>query len=899
MRHLEHLLGLLKKPSRKGKGYRACCPAHDDTNPSLDIVMDDENNIILRCRSAGCKLTDILKAIDMCPDDLSPDPDEEIFTNDDYDLAQSDAPSCDSKSNDVDFDLRSKIYSTLCDGLELSEEHREDLQRRGLDDSDINERGYRSLTNAAARGEIAHLRTMHSDIELLSVPGFVPDPDAGVRLVGPGQGLIIPCRDPQERIVALKVRRDDGSGQVGKYSCISGGGGPSCGTPAHVPLGVKQPVPTVRITEGELKADIATVRSDIPTIGIAGVSNWPSALPVLQSLGVKLVYLAFDSDCQTKPHVARPLVELDTKLREQGYDVNIEIWNLEDGKGIDDLLASGKEPKVLAGEDGVRFLESLQPQSGSPTEPEQITTNNASDANERILTNAVKQFPLHIFPTDLQTFIRQAATSVGCSIDLVAIPILAVTATAIGASRAICAKPGWIEAPRIYVATVARPGSGKSPAEKLVKRPVYRLQNKYKKQFRRETAEYESGANPNQIKDAAPEPHHLDDGPNVPPHPCSSDQDSNTDSSEVLVSDNVIDSLIRGGSNETPSSQVPDNQLPEKPAQDRSRDQPTMRRVIVGDVTTEALATILAHNPRGILNSRDELASWIRGMNQYKGGKGTDRQFFLSCWSGEAAIVDRKSQAEPVIIPFPFVNVLGGIQPDMLHELVDEKGRSDGFLDRILLSYPEPPAPELWSEQGVDPSASQYLEKLLDELFRLKMQRSEEEEVFEPRVLFFSEEAKEVWKRWYNDHTIETSSSELVDTLRDPWMKLKAYLLRLALVLELIHAADIGLEAQVVSKCSVERAVELIDYFKFHARKVYACLFRTVDDRRVEAVLKWIERNGGKCSARDLQRSGVANIKKASVAKAMIADMVDRGLGTLEDLKNEQGKPVTFFVVKQ
>ena len=47
MRHQERMLSRLKNVSRNGKGYRACCPAHDDTNPSLDIVMDDENNIIL------------------------------------------------------------------------------------------------------------------------------------------------------------------------------------------------------------------------------------------------------------------------------------------------------------------------------------------------------------------------------------------------------------------------------------------------------------------------------------------------------------------------------------------------------------------------------------------------------------------------------------------------------------------------------------------------------------------------------------------------------------------------------------------------------------------------------------------------------------------------------------
>ena len=59
MRHQKRMLSRLKNVSLNGKGYRACCPAHDDTNPSLDIVMDGDNFIRLRCLSANCKLAAI------------------------------------------------------------------------------------------------------------------------------------------------------------------------------------------------------------------------------------------------------------------------------------------------------------------------------------------------------------------------------------------------------------------------------------------------------------------------------------------------------------------------------------------------------------------------------------------------------------------------------------------------------------------------------------------------------------------------------------------------------------------------------------------------------------------------------------------------------------------------
>ena len=84
---------------------------------------------------------------------------------------------------------------------------------------------------------------------------------------------------------------------------------------------------------------------------------------------------------------------------------------------------------------------------------------------------------------------------------------------------------------------------------------------------------------------------------------------------------------------------------------------------------------------------------------------------------------------------------------------------------------------------------------------------------------------------------------------------------------------------------------------KSHARKVYASLIRDADDRKVEAVLNWLDRHGQTCSARDLQRSGVARIKKSSEAGAMMKDMADRGLGELVNRPNAQGKPTTYFVM--
>src|SRR5262249_41034169 len=133
---------------------------------------------------------------------------------------------------------------------------------------------------------------------------------------------------------------------------------------------------------------------------------------------------------------------------------------------------------------------------------------------------------------------------------------------------------------------------------------------------------------------------------------------------------------------------------PEEPAEPE--------RFVTGDATVESLAVLLEKNPRGLLMPQDEGAAWVRGMGQYKGGRGNDRQFWLSAWSGRGHLVDRKSQGTVAIsIPRPFVNVPLGLPPDMLGELADHQGRNDGFLHRVLFTFPKAAAGTDWTDETV------------------------------------------------------------------------------------------------------------------------------------------------------------------------------------------------------
>ena len=901
MLHLDRFLSRLKNVTPWRKDHKACCPVpvHDDHNPSLEIKLDDDHVIIIRCRSANCSVAQILTAMDLSPIDLQPDPDDDSIPSIDH--SQFAAIEGSPTTGDCDFadtELRHSIYAYLLSHLSLSKTHREDLHVRGLEDTEIDQKEYRSIDYSSKQSAIEALKDEFTVPQLLSVPGICQNSDGDLRLVGPPKGLLIPVRDTDAKIVALKVRSNDGHETYGKYVYVSGGGGKSCGTPTHVPLGVQGPVPILRVTEGELKADIATTVSDLPTIGIPGVNTWPSVLPVIESLSPQRVHLAFDADCATKPNVAKCLLDLAEALVQLGLDVHIETWSIDDGKGIDDLLAAGHTPTVRSIDEAKTYLESINtPDLGEgdnaqpPTDQSQETDIAVGSKSEEPNTTSqsVLSFPLHIFPDHLQLYAKQAAEALACSIDLIVIPMLATAATAIGASRMLEAKRSWRESPRLYIACVAVPGAGKSPAETHVTRPLYKRQNRYKASFRKDQEAFESGVPTDselaedvqdlELSDTAAPWLSLDPEPGVA-----------ADSSEALLEYTSVITPIDA----EPVS--PDQQTDESTAPA----QPILRRIVVCDATTEALGGILADNPRGLILMRDELSAWISSQNQYKGGKGSDRQFYLSCWSGQSAIVDRKSKSEPTMIPRPFLNVLGGIQPDLLQVLIDSEGRSDGFMDRIIFSFPEPIPSQLWTEQAVDVQIEQGWFDTVNRLFDLEMDYCDDEDVYGPRIVRMTVSAKDTWQEWYNDHVVEMDSDDLPSLLKGPWSKLKSYCLRFILIVHLMRATtDTDIDPEYADDTSVQRAADLMQYFKSHIRKVYTSLQRDDDDRKVELVVNWLRKQGGECTCRTLQRAGVARIKKASEAKEMMRNLADRGLGSLADRPTPQskGKAVTYFTL--
>lgn len=292
-----------------------------------------------------------------------------------------------------------RVYRKLLEELGLAQEHREWLLARGHSAEGIERREYRTMPRERAQAARKLIEAFGEHV-CAQVPGLylATSKDGGKfwSLAG-AQGILIPCRDTAGRIVALKVR----SNQAGpnRYTYVSSKKyeGASPGRQAHMPLhaagrlrkdasppaaptqpedraarsgqpgsspspgdGAPTTAPppvesrtggqgrTIRVTEGELKADLATELSETLTISVPGVDAWQLALPLLTELGCARVLLAFDADFRSNPRVLRNLLDAASAYAEH-CQVEIETWEGE--KGIDELLHAGGTPETVSAAD--------------------------------------------------------------------------------------------------------------------------------------------------------------------------------------------------------------------------------------------------------------------------------------------------------------------------------------------------------------------------------------------------------------------------------------------------------------------------------------------------------------------------------------------------------------------
>jgi hypothetical protein len=232
--------------------------------------------------------------------------------------------------------MRDAVYGAILHRLTLSPAHVANLLGRGLDEGTIVRSQYATCASPCLMSEV--VADLAQRLDLTGVPGLRRRADRWTVEADEGD-LLVPVRNAGWQIAAL-IRRTNSAEK--RYRWLSDGK-PSCGSPPHhaEPWNVEFRR-ALYITEGALKADVIAAKLGFTTIGLAGCASIPSGFSVTlreEYPTVRSVFVAFDADVQTNPNVARGRDRLTRNLRTAGYYVHLVEWDVNGGKGLDDVLS--------------------------------------------------------------------------------------------------------------------------------------------------------------------------------------------------------------------------------------------------------------------------------------------------------------------------------------------------------------------------------------------------------------------------------------------------------------------------------------------------------------------------------------------------------------------------------
>jgi predicted DNA binding protein len=247
--------------------------------------------------------------------------------------------------------------------------------------------------------------------------------------------------------------------------------------------------------------------------------------------------------------------------------------------------------------------------------------------------------------------------------------------------------------------------------------------------------------------------------------------------------------------------------------------EPVRKQLIVNDVTIEALADLHEENEVGIAVFKDELNGWIKDMNKYK--PGSDLEFWLSCWSNQQAILTRKT-AKSSFIQSPLIPVLGGIQPGIFSQISTLENKDNGFLDRLLVCYPEKEI-EHYNRNSIDQEVLDWYEAFMSQFYdqmRKNILQLNKFGDIESRIIKFDSDAEKEWERIFNNITDMQNSDDTSEYVKSMLSKQKAYIPRFALIMNCIWAFETGVNFDWVTKDSLLKAEKLSNYFIAMSKKI-------------------------------------------------------------------------------
>jgi hypothetical protein len=468
-----------------------------------------------------------------------------------------------------------------------------------------------------------------------------------------------------------------------------------------------------------------------------------------------------------------------------------------------------------------------------------------SEEGAPALCPGYRPFPVHALPPVSREYVTECAKALGCDVALVALPHLAALAAAIGNTHTLRLKSTWSVPAVLWTVVIAPSGTLKSPAVQLAVDPLRRAEDLRSVEHQRACAAYR-------------------------------------DEQEAFE-----EALDRWREDKEDGSRPVEPVPPPNP------------RLCCSDATTEAVHALLFSNRRGLLLVRDELSGWVASFNQYRKGRGDDVPRWLELNDGGRLTVDRKhGETTQITLRHAGVSIAGGIQPQVFTESMGQRFLDNGLAARLLVAMP-PCSRRSWNDDEVGEERRSRIDGVFMALVNLA---GEPDEIGQPapRMLRLAPDAKTHWVEFFDGHNRELDGIAS-PALRPAFSKLEGICARLALIDHLARAAaggsPAGDEIGVESLCS---AIELVEWFKHEARRVYFLLLGGGGEGIDQHLLGWIEQRGGTARVREItQRYGPLKNKRDAAERAC-ESLVDVGVARWRPSPPGRGRPTrTLELVRE
>ncbi len=284
---------------------------------------------------------------------------------------------------------------------------------------------------------------------------------------------------------------------------------------------------------------------------------------------------------------------------------------------------------------------------------------------------------------------------------------------------------------------------------------------------------------------------------------------------------------------------------------------------------------------QGMLYLSDELAGMLSAQNQYRGGKGSDKQDLLTYYDGVGDVTLRadgvKSESD-----FVLLGIIGGIQPKVMQKLLDDCSDSDGEWARFLFVN----QPNAASQMSADGGNYDLTNRLAD-LYRLL-------DALPPTTYRLSPEAFRLFCKAYTSLEKRRVSDRL-EGMQAVWGKAEGRLGKFAVNLHVIHALMNGrIPSEEIPVEFIQAAIILTKYYAQQVQSLYT-QFSDSDALapHLVNVIQLAQRKGGWIKASDVYLSITKKHRPSgSTVREWFSELVVIGKG---EVKGE-GRTLQFRV---